>query len=203
MVGGQQECLQTLSYSSLKTQLLSKPGPILPPSPSSPSPSLSHAIASLLLHPSLETAFHILNNDLPSAHFLVRHMEAAPRYESMLLHGILHRIEGDYENSRAWYGDVKDSDVFDYVWGEQGLGKALDFIRRIEILRKETKKADPEEVKSLQAESWREISKVIEFCEREFGSTKVEDASGIWVKGEKSSKQKNDMVVGGEGWRQF
>jgi hypothetical protein len=34
----------------------------------------------------------------------------------MFLHGILHRIEGDYDNSRVWYGDVKDSEVFAYAW---------------------------------------------------------------------------------------
>ncbi|KAL9086221.1 MAG: hypothetical protein Q9159_004286 [Coniocarpon cinnabarinum] len=29
-----------------------------------------------------------------------------PKIEGMLLHAVLHRLEGDYENSRAWYTDV-------------------------------------------------------------------------------------------------
>jgi hypothetical protein len=61
------------------------------------------------MHPTLEAALHILNADLPSAHFLVRHMQAPPAVEGMLLHAILHRCEGDIENARAWAGDVKDA----------------------------------------------------------------------------------------------
>lgn len=194
---------ETLSYASLKHQLLSKPGPVLPPPPSSPSQIVSHAISSLLLHPSLEAALHILNDDLPSAHFLVRKMQAPPRYESMMLHGILHRIEGDYENTRAWYRNVKESEVFGLAWGQHGLDRAMGFVRRVEILRKETKTKDLQEVKELQDESRREIGVVIEYCENEFGTEKVEDASGIWVQDEKSAAQGSDMVIGGEGWRQF
>ena len=47
----------------------------------------------------------------------------------MLLHAILHRIEGDYDNARAWYKNVTDSEVFTGVWdGEEAardlIGKA-------------------------------------------------------------------------------
>lgn len=59
-----------------------------------------------------------MNLDLPSAHFLLRHMQADPAWEAMFLHGILHRIEGDLDNTRAWYKDVVHSDVFKHVWGQ-------------------------------------------------------------------------------------
>lgn len=59
-----------------------------------------------------------MNIDLPSAHFLLRHMQADPAWEAMFLHGILHRIEGDLDNTRAWYKDVIHSDVFEHVWGQ-------------------------------------------------------------------------------------
>jgi hypothetical protein len=104
--------VETLTYESIKAQLLSHSRPLLPPSPSSPSQILRHTISSLSIHPSLESALHIPNCDLPSAHFLLRHMQAAPQHEAMFLHSILYRIEGDYDNARAWYGDVKDSVVF-------------------------------------------------------------------------------------------
>ena len=104
--------VETLTYESIKAQLLSHSRPLLPPSPSSPSQILRHTISSLSIHPSLESALHIPNSDLPSAHFLLRHMQAAPQHEAMFLHSILYRIEGDYDNARAWYGDVKDSVVF-------------------------------------------------------------------------------------------
>lgn len=191
------------TYEKLKEHLLSKPGPVLPPSPSSPEKGLSQAISALLLHPSLEAALHLLNDDLPSAHFLVRHMQAAPQYESMMLHGILHRIEGDYNNARAWYTDVRDSEVFRSVWGEDGLERVMDFVRSIEILRKETKHPNPDDVKELQDASKRELKHVLEFCEKKLGTSKVEDARDFWVQDQKSSGKANDMIVGGEGWRQF
>lgn len=191
------------SYTTLKQQLLSKPGRVLPPPSSAPSRSLAHAISSFFLHPSIEAALHKLNDDLISAHFLVRHMQAAPQFEYMMLHGILHRIEGDYENARAWYSDVKETEVFQAVWGESGLDKAMAFLRRIEILRKETKHEDISEVRQLQEGSRQEVKTVLEFCEKKFGTQKVEDASAIWVQDEKSIGKSSDMVIGGEGWRQF
>lgn len=77
-------------------------------------------IASLSLHPVLEALLHILNVDLPSAHFLSRHAEVPPKWESMFVHGVLHRVEGDIDNTRAWYGNVKDTEIFEHVW----LGKS-------------------------------------------------------------------------------
>ncbi|KAE9377962.1 hypothetical protein N431DRAFT_297600, partial [Stipitochalara longipes BDJ] len=154
------------------------------------------------VHPSIEAALHLLNDDLVSAHFLVRHMQAPPQYESMMLHGILHRIEGDYENARAWYGDVRDSEVFRAVWGEGGLDNAVDFVRRIEILRKETKHEDISELHQLEHGSKRELRTVLEFCEKRFGTQKVDDASAIWVQDKKSLAKGSDMVIG-EGWRHF
>jgi hypothetical protein len=60
--------VETLTYESIKAQLLSHSRPLLPPSPSSPSRDLGHAISSLSVHSSLKSALHILNSDLPSAH---------------------------------------------------------------------------------------------------------------------------------------
>jgi hypothetical protein len=79
----------------------------------------------------------------------------------------------------------------------------MDFVRRIEILRKETKHQDISEVHQLEDRSKREIKTVIEFCEKKLGTQKVEDTSAIWVQDEKFTAKGNDMVVGGEGWRQF
>ncbi|KAF1966401.1 hypothetical protein BU23DRAFT_560211 [Bimuria novae-zelandiae CBS 107.79] len=72
-------------------------------------PSLTPVISSLLLHPTIEATLHLLNADLPSAHFLVRHMLAPPAIEGMLLHSILHRCEGDMRNARLWASDVLDA----------------------------------------------------------------------------------------------
>lgn len=110
-------------HQEILEQLLSRsmhPLFSLPVSPHQPIMA-SPRISSLSLHTVLESMLHILNLDLPSAHFLLRHMQAAPAFEAMYLHGILHRVEGDLDNARAWYIDVQDSEAFMDVWsGHQG-----------------------------------------------------------------------------------
>lgn len=179
------------------------PYPVLPSaSPHARDPSLNHAISSLALHPTLEALLHILNSDLSSAHFLVRHMESRPAYEGMFVHGLLHRVEGDYRNAEAWYGDVKDSDIFRATWPETvgGLEGALAFIRGVESLRKEGKG----DLQWLEKESGREIEAIKDFLVEKFGTGRVEDATSVWVgKSEEGKKQHAGQLVGGEGWRHF
>jgi predicted ATP-dependent protease len=85
--------------------------------------------------------------------------------------------------------------------GKDGLDKAIDLLRRIEMLRKETKHEDISEVHQLQDGNKREIKTVTEFCGKKFGTQKIEDARAIWVQG--YFGKGSDMVIGGEGWRQF
>ena len=190
----------TTLYYHLKT---TNPYPVLPPpSPHPSNPSLSNAIASLSLHPTLEALLHILNRDLSSAHFLVRHMEAKPAVEGMFVHGILHRVEGDYRNAEAWYGDVQESECFKAVWpeGMGGLEGGSGFIRKVEALRKEGKGS----LEELQRESGREFEALRDFLVKKFGLERVEDATTVWVgKSEEGKKQHAGQLVGGEGWRQF
>ncbi|KAI9870540.1 MAG: hypothetical protein M1830_004118 [Pleopsidium flavum] len=125
-------------------------------------------------------------------------MQAAPAYEGMYLHGILHRIEGDYDNARAWYGDVAGSEVFGKVWGskEEGVG----FIGRVEGLwkRKEGDRG------VLERESLREIRTVVEWCVERFGKGVFTDATRAWVQPDEAhQKMGQDMVSGGKGYREF
>ncbi len=139
-------------------------------------------------------------------------MQCAPAWEGMFLHGILHRIEGDYDNARAWYGNVKDSEVFAYAWGRScdsqsnprvptsGIDAALAFITEIKSL-KETGTGDTDE---LGSRSLDEIQAVVAFCAKKFGVQRVDDARDAWTKNEGKIREKGQaMVVGGEGWRQF
>ena len=198
----------SLSFDQLYKSLIAHPSPLLPPQIPL-SKSTTHEISNLQVHPTLETALHILNHDLESAHFLVRHMQAPPQHEAMFLHGILHRIEGDYDNTRAWYGDVADSEVFTKVW-KGGKEEAFKFVRRVEVLRKERKSEgwhddDGEERQDLEKESGREIDAVVQFCVDKFGTERWADVSSEWAqpRGGKVAEQKQKMVVGGEGFRNF
>lgn len=98
----------TASFSSLLDLLL--PTLYLRHAPAhARDPSLAASIAALQLHLTLEALLHLCNGDLPSAHFLVRHLQGPPAVERMLLHAILHRVEEDFGNARAWMGDVRDA----------------------------------------------------------------------------------------------
>ena len=182
-------------YSHMKATI---PAPLAPPAKAS-FLELSSAIAGLSLHPTLESALHILNNDLLSAHFLVRHMESPPAYAGMFLHGILHRVEGDYDNARAWYQNVAESEVFISAWSG-GLADARAYIDCIEKLVKR-KEGSGEE---LEKESRREIESVIQWCQTNYGEQELRDASEVWVRPDEGKrKMGQDMIVGGEGWRKF
>lgn len=194
------------TYSDILKTLGTIPPPLLPPGKSY-NLDLTAQIADCQLHPTLEAALHLLNHDLPSAHFLVRHMQSPPAIEGMLLHGILHRIEGDYDNARAWYGDVAEDEMggqlLDKAWSaESGKGKegALEFVDKVEKLKK---KREGDKA-ALGEESKDEIRAVLSWCEEKFGTEKWKDASEAWVRPDEKIQQKgNDMVSGGRGHRDF
>lgn len=191
------------TYASLLTALLppQTPAPVLPPaSPNARHPQLTSSIAALQLHPTLESLLHILNGDLTSAHFLVRHMQAPPKWEGMLLHALLHRVEGDYDNARAWYGDVAESPVFEAVWGSKEAATSL--VDDIEALRKKGQGKD--RVEELKARSEREVRGLLGWCEKHFGTEAWADATSEWKPhSEKTKKIAMEQTMGGEGWRQF
>jgi len=194
--------------------------------------TLTSKIADLQLHPTLEATLHILNHDLPSAHFLVRHMQAAPALEGMLLHGILHRCEGDFRNARLWNGDVGDAcegwkpkkkdegerladevakqcgclgvegSLAGFVYEEEGVDGAKRLIDDVEGFRK--RKGGESEEGRLNERIREEMTKVLEWCAKKFGTDKYTDASSAWVKNsEEVQKISNDMVSGGKGYRDF
>ena len=187
------------TFETLYTHLLTFPAPLTQPSKPH-SPSIASKIADLSIHPTLESALHLLNHDLPSAHFLVRHMQSAPAFEGMFLHGILHRIEGDFDNARAWYGNVAESDVFRFVWKKGGLDAAKGFIGEVETL---VKKKEGER-EGLERRSREEIQAVIEFCRDKFGERRMVDASDAFVKNdERIQKISEEQTTGGKGHRHF
>lgn len=63
-------------------------------------PELTSPIADLGVHPALEAALHLANGDLYSAHFLVRKAQGGAK-EIDWGHAILHRLEGDWGNSKV------------------------------------------------------------------------------------------------------
>ena len=189
-----------IDFDAILSALLKLPPPLLPPGKAS-EPKLTDQISSLYVHPCLEAALHILNSDLPSAHFLCRHMQAKPQYEGMFLHGILHRVEGDYDNARAWYRDVSATDVFNHVWPKPK--EAFEFIDQVETFKGSRSDMNSRKRK-LEQTSVAEITGVIRFCVDKFGTKKIQDATKYWQQpdGELSELGK-DMVTGSKGFRRF
>jgi hypothetical protein len=199
------------SLEAIHSQLLTYPPPLLPPGKALV-PELTAKIAALSLHPTLEVGLHILNQDLPSAHFLVRHMQSAPAFAGMYLHGILHRIEGDFDNARAWYSDVRETDVYKEVWGSRGIGwKELeeggkkedldDGQKFLDAVQQCKESAGQDEREELEAESKREIDTVFKWCSEKFGTDKMVDASEAWVKPSDDIKRMGEGQVSGSGGR--
>lgn len=220
------------SLDSLSRKLYPSTRLAIPPHHST-FPELTAAITDLRLHPTIEAALHLLNSDLPSAHFLVRHMQAPPAVEGMLLHGILHRAEGDFDNSRAWISDVKDAcegfqpkkkdegqkldqGISDKTRSGTGVEQTLveyvygasepsELIDDVEAFRKKkgSQRGEKEE-EQLEERSREELRLVIEWCKVKFGAAEWMDATKAWEKNsEEISKISGDMVSGGKGHRDF
>ncbi len=132
-------------------------------------------------------------------------MQSPPAYEGMYLHGILHRIEGDYDNARAWYGNVEESEVFASVWeGEGGWRAFIDGVEKLNKGKGGKGEQWEEEKRKLEEKSVWEVKKVVEWCRRRFGEERVEDAREAWVRpSEEHRKMGEEMTSGGEGFRKF
>lgn len=220
------------SLDSISHQLLAKTNLVHPPNKAKDE-ILTAIIADLHVHPTLEALLHILNADLPSAHFLVRHMQAPPAVEGMLLHGILHRAEGDFNNARAWVEDVADvcegfvpkkrsegqrldERAAKEVQGGEGFAGSLisyvygeehprKLIDDVEALRKkkQSQRLNGDE-DMIEKGIRRELARILEWCKGKFRTGQLLDASSAWVKNsEEISGISRDMVSGGRGYRTF
>ncbi|KAI4940964.1 hypothetical protein J4E91_011049 [Alternaria rosae] len=218
--------LQTISQT-----LIPKTNLVQPPKKAQDA-QLTATIADLHVHPTIEALLHIVNHDLNSAHFLVRHMQAPPAVEGMLLHGILHRAEGDFNNARAWISDVADAcegyqpkhkedgqeleaEVAKQVGSNSSISSSLikfvygdeepqSLIDAVEQFRSKKKIERTDDEEGIEKRIRDEAEKVLEWCKKKFGNGVWEDATKAWVKNsEEISKISGDMVSGGKGHREF
>jgi hypothetical protein len=82
-------------------------------------PDIASHIANASYHPLTESILHLLNGHLEPAHFLLRKMDEDTG--AMWTHAILHKMEGDYSNTRAWYPKVGEKLLG--FWGKNEDGK--------------------------------------------------------------------------------
>ena len=108
-------------------------------------------------------------------------------------------MEGDFENARAWYENVAESEVFREVW-PGGRDEALSLVGECEGVKKRGVGRREE----VDGKARAEVERVVGYCRRVFGEGRWEDVRGEWVRmSEEKRKQAESMAIGGEGWRQF
>ena len=78
-------------------------------------PALTPAIDALNAPTLVTIGLHVLNDDLESAHPLSQELEGNPQADYW--HAIIHRREGDYNNSRYWFGRVGSLPLLAEVYG--------------------------------------------------------------------------------------
>ncbi|BFZ62333.1 hypothetical protein YB2330_003426 [Saitoella coloradoensis] len=161
----------------LKTLLSRSPPPPLCHPPHPYSLSLRTSISALQLDPRVEIGLHILNDDLYSAHFLCRHMQG--ELTGDWWHGILHRIEGDYENARCWYDDIKHPMLREVHVDPKG------FVDGIESVKAHPNSPMPagKELKryeELRKKSLEEVKTVLQWAVKRYGKEgSVQDVRGV------------------------
>lgn len=147
--------------------------------------------------------------------------EPPAKVEGMHLHALLHRLEGDYANARAWYGDVAavgGRTSFSHAWpgGRRDVEGFLEEVRgwrmrfdgaysRAHGGEKDVANEGREEGYA-RLKRWHEteVRRAWEWCAERYGVGKWEDASGEFcAKGGKYRDLARGQVVGGEGWRVF
>ena len=70
---------------------------------------------------------HLLNDDLEASHVLAQAHEGEPLADYW--HAIIHRREGDYGNSRYWFGRVGRAPILAEIYGADPAAPAL-FVER-------------------------------------------------------------------------
>ena len=160
-------------------------------------------------------------------------MQAPPAVESMLLHGILHCAEGDFNNARAWIRDARDacegwvpkkkdegqkldSDVFGKTKGGNDIEKSLveyvygssnplDLIDDVESFRsKKPSQTEEGEAEELGKKIRSELEMVLQWCKSKFGEGEWRDAREAWVENSEEIREiSNGMTSGDKGFRKF
>ena len=159
-------------------------------------------------------------------------MEAAPAFEAMFLHAILHRVEGDYANAKAWYTSVAEGQ------GEADLEAGTDdepvAKSEADAKVKPSSKANPEpgvfeavwksssrgfeylasvedyvrfgrgDRDELERQGRAELERTIAYLRGKFGDESWQNAASEWRFAEGETKViKEKMILGDRGYRVF
>jgi hypothetical protein len=130
-----------------------------PPAPLAPravyDPNLTPRIDALNAPDLCKTALHLLNDDFDRGHALAQASEGDPTAD--YLHGIVHRLEGDFDNCKYWLRRAKGHPVLTRIFGDDDA--AIDFVDRCRAAGS----APSRELEEIQR---RELAALFEYAER-------------------------------------
>ena len=118
--------------------------------------ALTSAINALNAPALVTIGLHVLNDDLASAHPLSQELEGDPLADYW--HAIIHRREGDYSNSRYWFGRVGSLPLLAEVYGPDPAVPAA-FVARCRAAGRGTDAA-------LQAFQQAEMARLVEHAQK-------------------------------------
>ncbi|MDQ2799366.1 MAG: hypothetical protein M3Y13_06960 [Armatimonadota bacterium] len=78
-------------------------------------PALTAEIEAVNAPAVVKAGLHLINDDLAASHVLSQSLEGEPLADYW--HAIIHRREGDYGNSRYWFGRVGSVPILTEVYG--------------------------------------------------------------------------------------
>jgi len=119
---------------------------------------LSKSIEDLKVSNTLKATLHLWNDDLDKAHRLAQNIDNAT---GSLIHGIMHRREPDYSNSKYWFRHVKNHPIFLNLIQEFSGWEPFSFIDQCE---KAASSKDDQISKDLEIVQSREIELLTHYC---------------------------------------
>lgn len=121
-------------------------------------PELSKTINGFDIKESTRAALLLWNDDLEGAHLLAQQVHNST---GSLIHGIMHRRQPDYSNSKYWFRRVGSHPIFINLIQEFSGWEPLEFIDRCQ---QASLNKDSKALEALQAVQARELELIAHYC---------------------------------------
>lgn len=119
---------------------------------------LSQEIGTLSVNPTMAATLFLWNDDLEKAHSLAQQVESST---GSLIHGIMHRRQPDYSNSKYWFRQAGSHPIFINLIQEFPNWEPLSFVDQCE---QASKKNDLKAIEDLSLVQSREFELLAHYC---------------------------------------
>lgn len=138
-------------------QLRSRTRP--PLAPQSPwNQEISKKLQKAELSEPTRAALCLWNDDLDTAHHIAQQIDTST---GSLIHGVMHRRQGDYSNSKYWFHRIASHPVFDELRREFAHWDPFEFVDQC---RNALGKKKTEDITQLEKIQTRELEAITHYC---------------------------------------